>query len=98
MRESLDLDRYPIDRPGTAAYESLAERCRTELERDGMFNLEEFVLPEVIRSVATELTPLALSHSSTHAREHNVYFLRRVEGLAESHPALRKFKTINHTL
>jgi hypothetical protein len=98
MRESLDLDRHPIDRPGTAAYESLMERCRAEIERDGMFNLEEFVLPEVIRSVAAELAPLALSHSSTHAREHNVYFLRRIEGLADSHPALRKFKTINHTL
>ncbi len=98
MRESLDLDRYPLDQPGTPAYEALAQRCRSELGRDGMFNLDGLVRPEIIRAAAAQIAPLAQSSSWTHAREHNVYFLKRVEGVPDSHPALRKFRTINHTL
>jgi hypothetical protein len=98
MRESLDLDRYPIDRPGSPAYEALAERCRAALEDEGLFNLAEFVLPETIRAAAAEIAPLTQSSAWTHAREHNVYFLKRVEGLEDRHPALRRFQTVNHTL
>jgi hypothetical protein len=98
MRESLNLDRYPIDRPGSLAYEALAERCHAALEDEGVFNLDEFVRPETIHAAAAEITPLARSSSWTHAREHNVYFLKRVEGLEDVHPALRKFQTTNHTL
>ena len=98
MRESLDLDRYPLDQPGSSACEALVAHCRGALERDGMFNLDEFVRPGAIRAAAAELAPRAASSSYTHARTHNVYFLRHVEGLPETHPALRTFKTINHTL
>ncbi len=98
MRDLLDLDRYPLDQPGTAAYEELVAYCRTELKRAGMFNLEELVRPATIRAAAAEIVPLALSSSYTHARTHNVYFLEHVEGLKGPHPALRKFQTINHTL
>ena len=98
MRESLDLERYPIDRPHSLAYEALAQRCRADLENEGLFNLDEFVRPETMRVAAAEVAPLARSSSWTHAREHNVYFLKRVEGLEDTHPALRKFQTINHTL
>lgn len=98
MHQSLDLDRYPIDRPDTPACAALTERCRAGLARDGMFNLQGFVRPAVIRAAAAELAPLAATASYTHARTHNVYFLDRVAGLDDSHPALRKFRTINHTL
>ncbi len=98
MHTSLDLERYPLDRPGTPAYLALVARCRADLAREGMFNLEGLVRPAVIRAAAAELAPLAASSSYTHARTHNVYFLERVEGLDDSHPALRKFRTINHTL
>jgi hypothetical protein len=63
-----------------------------------MFNLDGFVRPGTIRAAAMELEPLCRSSAWTHARDHNVYFLPRVEGLEESHPALKKFKTVNHTL
>ena len=98
MRESLDLERYPLDQPGSAAHEALVARCRSELERDGMFNLEGLVRPVTIRAAAAQLANLATSNSYTHARKHNVYFLDRVEGVEDSHPALKKFQTINHTL
>lgn len=98
MRNSLDLERYPLDQPGTPAYEALVQRCRSALEREGMFNLDGFVGPETIRAAAAELAPMATRSSYTHARTHNVYFLERVAGVDEAHPALQKFKTINHTL
>jgi hypothetical protein len=98
VHDSLDLERYPLDQPGSDRYEALVARCRGELERDGMFNLEGLVRPDTIRAAAAELAGMATSSSYTHARNHNVYFLDRVEGLGESHPALKKFQTINHTL
>ena len=35
MRQILDLYRYPLDRPGSPAWEELVQRCRAELARDG---------------------------------------------------------------
>jgi hypothetical protein len=95
MEDLLDLDRYPVDR-GDAATE-LAERCRRDLANTGMFNLEGFVRQEAIRRAAEQiigLTPAAF----THRRWHNVYFLEKVPGLRDDHPALTRFQTINHTL
>jgi len=98
MRDALDLDRYPLDRPESAACNALVKQCATTLEREGMFNLEAFVRPETIRKAAAELQPLAATQSYTHARMHNVYFLDRLEGLSDTHPALQKFRTVNHTV
>ena len=39
MRDILDLDRYPLDKPGSAAWLDVVSRCRADLARDGMFNL-----------------------------------------------------------
>jgi hypothetical protein len=35
MRQILDLYRYPLDLPGSPAWEELVQRCRAELARDG---------------------------------------------------------------
>jgi hypothetical protein len=97
MQDLLDLDRYPVDREDAAAAE-LIERCRCDLANTGMFNLEGLVRPEAILRAAQEITPLTLSASFTHQRSHNVYFLDKVAGLPENHPALTRFQTTNHTL
>lgn len=96
MRDILDLERYPIDRPDLLS--PLVERCRADLAAHGMFNLDGLVRPAAIARVAAELAPRAQSDSYTHAREHNVYFRKDVEGLSADHPALKRFRTINHTL
>jgi len=96
MRDILDLERYPIDQPERLA--SLVARCRAELAEHGMFNLDGLVRPEAIAKAAAEVAPLASTDSYTHERQHNVYFLDHVAGLASDHPALTRFKTINHTL
>ena len=48
MKHILDLDQYPLDKPGSKAWLELVEKCQTDLEKDGMFNLEVFVKPEAL--------------------------------------------------
>jgi hypothetical protein len=98
MREFLDLDRYPIDRPDSPAGQALVARCRAELARDGMFNLAGLVRPEVIERAAAEVRPLIATVSYNHKRSHNVYFKKTVEGIAPDHPALKHHETSSQTL
>ena len=98
MRDLLDLDRYPLDHPGSDAYGALVGRCRSALAAHGMFNLDGFVRAPAVARVAAELLPLSERVAYTHQRRHNVYFVDRVEGLSPDHPALRQFETVNHTL
>ena len=98
MRDVLDLERYPLDQPGSAAYAALVAHCQSELAARGMFNLDGFVREPAIRRAAAELLPLAETAAYTHQRRHNVYFVDRVEGLPPDHPALKQFETVNHTL
>jgi len=98
VRDILDLERYPIDRPESAEAKALVARCRADLDVDGMFNLEGLVRTDIIARCAAELQPLLDCQSYTHKRRHNVYFLRNVEGLSPDHPALREVETVNHTL
>ena len=98
MRELLDLDRYPLDRPETQPYLDLVATCQRDLATNGMFNLDGFVRPGAIAQAAAEVRPLSATVSYTHQRSHNVYFLDHVDGVAADHPALTRFDTINHTL
>ncbi|MFI4889317.1 MAG: 2OG-Fe(II) oxygenase [Steroidobacterales bacterium] len=98
MRELLDLDRYPVDRPESPAYSALVAHCRSELAANGMFNLDGFVRQGALERAAAEILPLAERSSHTHQRRHNVYFVDQVPGLPADHPALRQFDTVHHTL
>lgn len=98
MKELLDFDRYPIDRPGSADYARLVLECRRQLHSQGMFNLEGFVRASAIERAVAELQPLTGPHSFTHQRRHNVYFESTLTGLPHEHAALAEVDTINHTL
>jgi hypothetical protein len=43
MRHILDLERYPLDKPGTLEWTILVASCKADLAQDGMFNLEGFI-------------------------------------------------------
>ena len=58
MRELPDLDRFPLDRPGSDLGKELLSRCRCELGRHGMFNLPELVRPEALRRCVDEVAPI----------------------------------------
>jgi hypothetical protein len=98
MRHILDLDRYPLDQPGTQAWQGLVDTCRCALARDGMFNLEGFVRAEALEQAIAELRPVIDTLAFTHRRRHNIYFRKDIPGLAPSHPALTLCETVNHTV
>ena len=98
MQDLFDLARFPLDQPKSAAWAALVARCRTDLAREGMYNLEGFLRPDVAAREAIRLAPLFDSESFHHERRHNIYFTDRIDGLGEDHPALVRFETSNCTL
>ena len=98
MKDILDLDRYPLDKPGSANWLALVERCQVDLATDGMFNLEGFVKNEALTKAVAELKPVIDTLSFVHTRRHNIYFKKEIPGLAADHPALTMTETINHTV
>ncbi|MFF7709942.1 2OG-Fe(II) oxygenase [Pseudomonas sp. NPDC007930] len=94
----IDLQRYPLDQPGSGAWQALVEHSRQALRAHGMFNLEGFVRAEVIAEAARQLEPAMRGESHTHSRTHNIYFKPQIDGLPGDHPALRRVETVSHTL
>lgn len=97
MHDILDLDRFPLDTPGSSAWDALVDRCRDDLARDGMFNLDGLMRTDIAADVATGLKPQFATDSFRHERTHNIYFAD-IPGLANDHPALAKLSTSNNTL
>ena len=98
MEAILDLERYPLDRLDSDAGRDLVDGCRRVLESDGMFNLDGLVRAQALPGLLSELLPVLHSAAFTHARRHNIYFRKSVEGLPADHPALMPLDTVNHTV
>ncbi|MEM7379394.1 MAG: 2OG-Fe(II) oxygenase [Pseudomonadota bacterium] len=97
MRDILDLDRYPLDAPGTPAAEALVANCTASLASRGMFNLDDLVRPEVTAALATEIGTRVFAEGYEHRRRHNIYFDDSI-ALDPAHPARKQVETSNHTL
>ena len=98
MPDSLDLERYPLDRPNTTEWQSLVDKCHEDLETSGMFNLEGFLPPNVAQAEAAGLVSKFASESFRHTREHNIYFDDSISELAADHPVLMRSYTSNDVL
>lgn len=98
MRDLIDLDRYPLDRPHSAEWQALVDQCRADLAADGMFNLPGFLHADVAAQSAQALAPRFATEAFQHRRDHNIYFMKAIPGLADDHPALTRFQTSNDTL
>ncbi len=94
----LDLDRYPLDRENSKPWQGLVQKCRAELEANGMFNLEGLLRPGMVEKAVAELRPTLDAQSYTHKQVHNIYFKGSVPGVDPNHPALRKVETVNHKI
>ena len=94
----IDLQTYPLDQPDAPAWQALVQRCRADLDGAGMFELPGFLKAQALADCVAAITPRMANASAEIRRDHNIYFLDRVEGLTEDHPALKKITTINHTL
>jgi hypothetical protein len=55
----IDLERYPIDRPGAPAFEALVSRCLDELSEDGCCVLGSFIRPRSVARMVREGEDLA---------------------------------------
>ncbi len=97
MRDLIDLDRFPIDRPGTPEHAALVARARADLATHGMFNLDGFLRPDAATATVKALTPKFDTEAFTHVHKHNIYF-RKDLPLPDDHPALAEVETINRTL
>lgn len=98
MRDILDLDRYPLDKPGSPQWQALVDQCRADLRDHGMYNLEDLVKPAALERAMAEIQPVMDTLSFVHKRSHNIYFRKEVPGLDPKHPALRLVDTVNHTV
>ena len=98
MRELLDLNRFPVNELETGRGQALVDRCRCDLKTTGMFSLDTLIRPEALQRSVAEVEPFLERAAFTHAREHNVYFDDEVKGVDAGHPALRRFRTVNHTI
>ncbi len=98
MQNILNLDRYPLNKPGSPGWVALVDRCRSDLARDGMFNIEGLMRPEAVSQSVGEVTPVLDASAYTHKRSHNIYFKKEIPGLAADHPALKLFETSNQTI
>lgn len=98
MDQLVDLQKYPINTPGTPAYTALVADCRARLAADGMFDLPGFLRAGMVDEAVKAAVPLMERESYRHARRHNIYFRDSVEGLSQDHPAMTKVETVNHTL
>ena len=98
MKHILDLETYPLDKPGSAPWLALVDKCQADLAQEGMFNLEGFVKPEALTKAVNELKPVIETLAFVHKRRHNIYFKKEMSGLSADHPALTMTETINHTV
>ncbi|MGI9390830.1 MAG: HalD/BesD family halogenase [Boseongicola sp.] len=98
MHDIIDSERYPLDQPQSRAWLALVADCQAKLAVDGLFNLPGFLSDAAVDTIVAELTPILAADAFTHARQHNIYFKKSIEGLANTHPALRKFDTSNRTI
>ena len=88
MRQFLDLDAFPLDRPDSVGGRALLARCQRELHETGMFSLAGLIRPEVLERCVAEVEPLFGTDAFTHFREHNIYFDDRIDDVEANHPAL----------
>lgn len=98
MRDLLDLNRYPLHEPGSAAWSALVEKCRADLTIEGMFDLPGFVRPAAVERAIAEVKPVMDTLSFVHRRAHNVYFKKEIPELPADHPALAMVETVGHTV
>ncbi len=98
MEQVLDLDRFPLDRPGSPGWVALVEACRAALADEGMFSLEGFLRPAAQIRALAEVMPVMEAGSFLHARTHNIYFRPDIAEIPAEHPALRLSTTSNRQI
>jgi hypothetical protein len=79
LRSLIDLDRYPIDQPGTPGYDATVQAARRGLRSAGCAVIKDLVRPEALRLLSGEIVE---RKSATHYSQQtiNPYFHTEVNG------------------
>ncbi len=80
--DQIDLAKYPLDAPGSDKWNALVAQCRNDLDAKGMFELPGFLSADALRESTATILPRMANESVEIRREHNIYFLDKVDGLA----------------
>jgi hypothetical protein len=59
VTDAVDLERYPINDPGGAAYQNLVQTCREQLRSDGVAQLAGFLTEAAISQMLALASELA---------------------------------------
>lgn len=94
----VDQDAYPLHDDDSPVRSALVDRCRSDLDRHGMFDLVGLMQPAAIATSLMQVRPLIDEGSFVHRRRHNIYFEQTVDGLDPHHAALREAETTNRTV
>ncbi|MEQ8666479.1 MAG: hypothetical protein RIC16_12235 [Rhodospirillales bacterium] len=97
MERCVDLERFPINAPGTPEYRRLIDDCQTGLGRNGAAVLEGFLRAETLAPAVQEIEP-ALADAFYKTKTHNAYLLADDVELEDNHPRNRKQTTNSATL
>lgn len=92
-RDLIDLDRYPIDRPGPDR-DDLLDRVRADLARDGCGVLQGFLRPEAIELLTREADSVAAMGHKSFSRT-NAYFTKDDPSLPKDDPRRQFFDRSN---
>ncbi|MCR9218736.1 MAG: 2OG-Fe(II) oxygenase [Alphaproteobacteria bacterium] len=98
MQGLIDLDRYPLDRPGGPGWRRLIDAARAALADDGMVTLPGFMTPGARDETLGLLRPRWKTDAFRHARRHTVYFDPEASGAPPGHPVRLEVETVNRTL
>jgi hypothetical protein len=94
VEDYVDLDRYPVDDPGSPGYAAMMYGLHAALERDGCAVLKGFVRPERISALAAEADRVAPDAHRSFNRT-NAYFTLDDPTLAPEHPRRRYYDRSN---
>ena len=95
MQEILDLVRFPLDDLDGGAGQALVQRCRDDLERFGMVDLDRLVRPPAVRRALAEVAPLldAEGPGGGVGTERQGVYPEPPPGLPAGHPALAEVES-----
>lgn len=78
LADVVDLDRYPIHEPGSAAWKQVVERAQRQLDGDGCLVLGGFLRPDALDLAAEEIGVMA-THAPIRRHSSTVYARRDLE-------------------
>ena len=95
--DTIDLERYPIDQPGTAAFYRLMADCDADLAATGACVLDGFMKPDGLPAVVAEVEPY-LGNAFYKTKSHSPYLIKDDGAFGPDHPRNRKQTTSSATL